>query len=144
MGPKNELAGVDGSEKRDSENFDADRQINADQPAAPSLATQASPNDQARTGNKESSVDLSVSTDDRRILTALIDRTASQKRIIDDLRLILTQFAVPYHELDPRILEAIRVKLTENTTFEEASICVFGTPKYARKIRYWQNRWELQ
>jgi hypothetical protein len=144
MGPKNELAGVDCSEKRDSENLQPDGQINADQPAAPGLATQGSPNDQARTGNKESSVSLSVSDDDRTILTAVIDRTASQKRIIYDLRQALAQYAVPRREIDRQLIEGIRVKLDENTTFEEASIYVFGTSDRARKIRYWRNRWRIR
>jgi hypothetical protein len=86
---------------------------------------------------------LSVN-EDRSILTALIDRTASRRRIIDDLRRALPQFAVPYRDLEPKILEAIRLKLTDNLTFEEASIFVFGTPDHARAIRYWRNRWEIQ
>jgi hypothetical protein len=89
-------------------------------------------------------VSLSVSKDDPTILTALIDRTASQKRIIDDLRRALPQLAVPYRELEPGIVKAIRFKLTENITFQEASICVFGTPNRCRTIRYWRNRWELR
>lgn len=89
-------------------------------------------------------VALSVSKDDPTILTALIDRTASQKRIIDDLRRTLPQLAVPYRELEPGIVKAIRIKMTEVVTFQEASICVFGTPDRCRTIRYWRNRWELR
>jgi len=95
---------------------------------------------------RQPSVSLSVSKDDPTILTALIDRTASQKRILDDLRraLALPDLAVPYRELKPGIVKAILIKLTENITFEEASICVFGTPDRSRMIRYWRNRWGLQ
>jgi hypothetical protein len=89
-------------------------------------------------------VSLSVSKDDPTILMALIDRTASQKRIVDSLRRALPQLAVPYRELDSRIVDAIRIKLTENITFQEASIYVFGTPDQCRAIRYWRNRWELR
>jgi hypothetical protein len=138
MGPKKPLGDVTRSENGDNGN------LKADAPLTASLAALVASNDKADTGEKQSSVRLSVSEVDCTILTALIDRTASQKRIIDDLRRVLTQFAVPYRELDPRILEAIRVKLRENITFEEASICVFGTPDHARMIRYWRNRWELQ
>jgi hypothetical protein len=144
MGPKNELAGVDCSEKRDSENLEADGQINADQPAVANPVAQVAPNDQADVGDKESSVNLSVSDDDRTILTAAIDRTASQKRILDDLARALPQFAVPHREIDRRIAEAIRLKLDENMTFEDASIYVFGTSDHARKIRYWRNRWGIR
>jgi hypothetical protein len=96
--------------------------------------------------DQESSVSLSVSKDDPTILTALIDRTASQKRILDDLRrtLALPDLAVPYRELEPGIVKAITIKVRENTTFEEASICVFGTPDRSRLIRYWRNRWGLR
>jgi hypothetical protein len=93
---------------------------------------------------QQPSVSLSVSKDDPTILTALIDRTASQKRILDDLRRALPQVGVPYRELEPRIIEAILIKLRENITFEEASICVFGTPSLAGRIRYWRNRWGIR
>jgi hypothetical protein len=89
------------------------------------------------------SVSLSLS-EDPTILTALIDRTASQKRILVDLRRALPQFAVPYRELEKGIVDAIRIKLKENITFEEASICVFGTPDHHRTVRYWRNRWEVR
>ena len=94
----------------------------------------------------EPAVLLSVKKDDPTILMAVIDRTASQKRILDDLRraLALPDLAVPYRELEPGILKAITIKVRENTTFEEASICVFGTPDRSRLIRYWRNRWGLQ
>jgi len=90
------------------------------------------------------SVSLSVRPEDRTILVANIDRTASQTTIINDLRQELSQFAVPYRNVDQRILEAIRLKLAENITNEEAAIRVFGDVNFARKIRYWQNRWQLQ
>ena len=93
---------------------------------------------------RKSSVSLSVCQGDQTILAAVIDRTASQTAIIKDLRQELPKFGVPYRDVDPRILEAIRSKLTENLTFEQASIWVFGDPNFARKIRYWQNRWQLQ
>jgi hypothetical protein len=96
--------------------------------------------------DQQLSVSLSVKKDDPTILTALIDRTASQKRILDDLRraLALPDLAVPYRELEPGIVEAITKKVRENTTFEEASIYVFGNPDFAGRIRYWRNRWGLQ
>ena len=93
---------------------------------------------------KQPSVHLSVRKEDSAILEAVIDRTASQTAIIDDMRQELPRFDVPYRDVDPRILEAIRVKSAENLTFEQASIWVFGDPNFARKIRYWQNRWQLQ
>ena len=92
----------------------------------------------------QAAVLLVVSKDDPTILTALIDRTASQKRILEDLRQRLPDFAVPYRELEPRIVEAIWIKIRENITFEEASICVFGTPNLAGRIRYWRNRWGIR
>jgi len=144
MGPKNELAGVDSSEKRDSENLEADGQINADQPPVANPVAQVAPNDQADVGDKEPSVKLLVSDDDPTMLTAFIDRTASQKRIVHDLRHALAQYAVPRREIDRQIVQGIRVKLDENTTFEEASICVLGTSDLARKIRYWRNRWGIR
>jgi hypothetical protein len=94
--------------------------------------------------DQQPAVLLTVSKDDPTILMALIDRTASQKRIIDALRQALPQLAVPYRELDPRIVDAIRIKIKENITFQDASICVFGTPSLCGRIRYWRNRWELQ
>jgi|HubBroStandDraft_2_1064218.scaffolds.fasta_scaffold00415_6 hypothetical protein len=93
---------------------------------------------------QQPSVWLSVKKDDCTILTAMIDRTASQKRIIDDLRRVLPQLAVPYRELEPGIVEATRIKSTENISFEDASICVFGSPSRSRILRYWRNRWELR
>jgi hypothetical protein len=93
--------------------------------------------------DQQPAVSLSVSGDPT-ILTALIDRTASQKRILDDLRRALPDFDVPYRELEPGIIEAILIKLRENITFQEASICVFGTPNRCRTIRYWRNRWGIQ
>jgi hypothetical protein len=94
--------------------------------------------------DQQPAVALSVSKDDPTILTALIDRTASQKRILNDLRRALPDFAVPYRELEPGIVEAIRRRIRENITFQEASIWVFGTPDLAGRIRYWRNRWGLQ
>ena len=92
----------------------------------------------------QSSVSLSMREEDHTILVANIDRTASQTTIINDLRQELSKFAVPYRNVDQRTIEAIRVKLAENLTYEEAAISVFGDVKFARKIRYWQNRWQLQ
>jgi hypothetical protein len=94
--------------------------------------------------DQQPAVSLWVKKDDPTILMALIDRTASQRRILDDLRRALPQVGVPYRELEPRIIEAILIKLRENITFEEASICVFGTSSLAGRIRYWRNRWGLQ
>jgi hypothetical protein len=93
--------------------------------------------------DQQPAVSLAVSKDPT-ILTAVIDRTASQKRILDDLRRALPQLAVPYRELEIGIVDAIRIKLRENITFEEASICAFGTPDFAGRIRYWRNRWGIQ
>ena|ERR1700674_5737209 len=90
------------------------------------------------------SVILSVRQEDRTTLVAVINRTVSKTTIINDLRQELSKFAVPYRNVDQRILEAIRVKLAENITYEEAAIYVFGDASFARKIRYWQNRWQLQ
>lgn len=94
--------------------------------------------------DQQPAVSLSVKKDDSTILMALIDRTASQKRILDELRRALPDLAVPYRELEPGLVKAIWIKLTEDVTFEEASICVFGTPDRSRLIRYWRNRWGLQ
>jgi hypothetical protein len=94
--------------------------------------------------DKQSAVALSVSKEDPTILTAVIDRTASQKRILDDLRRALPDLAVPYRELEPGIIDAIRIKTTEKITFQNASICIFGTPDRCRTIRYWRNRWGIQ
>jgi len=94
--------------------------------------------------DQQAAVSLSVKKDDPTILTALIDRTASQKRILDDLRRALSHLAVPYRELEPGIVRAITIKVSENITFEQASICVFGTPDRSRLIRYWRNRWGIQ
>jgi hypothetical protein len=90
------------------------------------------------------SIALSVREVDRTTLMAIIDRSASQKRILLDLKQALPQFAVPYRELEEGIVEAIRTRLKEDITFYEASIRVFGTPRHSRMIRYWRNRWELQ
>ncbi len=92
----------------------------------------------------QSSVHLSVRLEDKTTVAAIIDITASRTKIINDLRRELSRFAVPYRNLDKRILEAIRVRSVENLNYEEASIRVFGDPSFARKIRYWQNRWQLQ
>src|SRR5882672_3217441 len=64
--------------------------------------------------------------------------------ILVDLRQELSIFAVPYRNVDKRIVEAIRLKFAQNITYEEAAIRVFGNEKLGRKIRYWQNRWQLQ
>ena len=98
----------------------------------------------SRLAGPQLSVSLSVREEDRTTLAAIIDITASRTKIIDDLRHELSKFAVPYRKLDKRILEAIRLRSAENLTYVEAAICVFGDPRSARKIRYWQNRWELQ
>lgn len=92
----------------------------------------------------QSSVSLSLRKEDHTILVATIDRTASQTKIINDLRKELPKFAVPYRNVDQRILEAIRVKFAENLTDEEAALYVFGDASYARSIRYWRNRWQLR
>jgi hypothetical protein len=95
--------------------------------------------------SSQPSVIVSVRGDDPTILEAFIDRTASQQRIISDLRRELRKFAVPYRrDLDKRILKAIRVHLEEGATFEEASICLFGNPDSARAIRYWRNKWGIR
>jgi hypothetical protein len=99
----------------------------------------------ARAANDhQPSVLVSLSKDDPTVLTALIDRTASQKRILVDLKRALPQFAVPCRELEKGIVDAILIKLRENITFEAASICVFGDSKFGRTIRYWRNRWEVR
>jgi len=90
------------------------------------------------------SVSLSVSPGDHTILVANIDRTESQPKIISDLRQELSEFGVPYRRVDKRVLEAIRKKLAENITYREAAIYTFGDANYARKIRYWQNRWQVR
>jgi hypothetical protein len=127
-----------------SYNRQADRQLKAEQPRIASPIGEAATGDGSKSHDQESSVRLSVSKGDRTILTAIIDRTASQKRIIDDLRRALPQFDVPYRELERHLVEAIQVKSRENITFEQASIRVLGTPSHARTIRYWRNRWNLQ
>lgn len=91
----------------------------------------------------QSTVLLSEKNDDPTILSALIDRTAPQNKIIADLRRQLTDFGVPYRKLDPQMLEAINLKVKENLSFQEASIRIFGSPKLAQKIRYWRNRWGI-
>jgi hypothetical protein len=121
----------------------ADGRMEGEQSRMASPISEAATGDVAGTHDRQASVLLSVSTGDVRILTALIDRTASGRRIIDDLRRALPEFAVPYRELERRIVEAIWVKSSESLTFEEASIRVFGTPDYARRIRYWRNKWGL-
>jgi hypothetical protein len=100
--------------------------------------------EQANNENLRPSVSLTVREQDRTVLTGYVDRTASQNRIIANLREELRKFSVPYRDVDQRILEAIRVKLTENITYEAASIWVFGDANFARQIRYWQNKWQLQ
>lgn len=114
--------------------------------AAPCVAKEAeqerAPVDDQR--ELQSSVSLSVRQEDHTILVAQIDRTASQTKLINDLRKELPKFAVPYRNVDQRILKAIRVKIAENLTDEQAALWVFGDARYARQIRYWQNRWQLQ
>jgi hypothetical protein len=119
-------------------------QMDEQHPDAASPIGEAATGDGAKAHDQQSSVLLLVKSDDRTVLTALIDRTASQKKIIDEFRRALPRFAVPYRELEPQVLDAIRLRVTENITFEEASIRVFGTPNYARTIRYWRNRWGFQ
>jgi hypothetical protein len=92
-----------------------------------------------------SSVIVRVRTGDSTHLEALIDRSAPRKKIINDLREQLRQFAVPYRErLDQRVLEGLRLYQEEGLTFDQASISVFGDPKSARTLRYWRNMWGLQ
>jgi hypothetical protein len=94
--------------------------------------------DQADAVGLQSCVVMSVSANDPTVLEARIDRAASRKRIVKELRGELRRFAVPYRQdLDPQVLRAVRVYLEEGATFEQASICVFGDPKHARAIRYW-------
>lgn len=93
---------------------------------------------------QQSSVSLSVVKDDRTILTAVIDRTASRKRIINDISRVLPEFSVPYRELERGIVEALRIRLKEDMTFGEASLRAFGTPDRAGAIRRWRNRWGLR
>jgi hypothetical protein len=102
------------------------------------------PEPETRVQVEKPSALLSVERGDPTLLAAIVDRTASRKKIIDDLRRALPKFAVPYRKIQPDLLQAIRLTLTENMTFEQASIRVYGTPKHAGAIRYWRNRWELQ
>jgi hypothetical protein len=90
------------------------------------------------------SVLLSVRKIDHTTLTAVIDRTASQKRIIEDLGRALPQFAVPYRELEPKIIEALRIKANENIPLEDVSIRVFGSKSFPRSLRYWRNKWGIR
>src|ERR1700691_5751025 len=53
----------------------------------------------AETTVQQSALSLSLKDDDATILTALIVRTASQKRILCDLGGELPEFALPYREL---------------------------------------------
>jgi hypothetical protein len=90
------------------------------------------------------SVSMSFSDGDPTILTVLIDRTASRNKILNDLKAALPKFAVPYRDLEPRIIEAIKVKANENITLEEASIRVFRQKSLPRSLRYWRNRWGIR
>jgi hypothetical protein len=88
-----------------------------------------------------SSVRLSVRPNDPTILTALIDRTATRSRIVEDLQGELAKFGVPYRDVDQRIFEAVRLLKREGLSYSEASVRVFGYPDKAELIRYWQNNW---
>ena len=92
----------------------------------------------------ESSVSLSVTPDDPTILTAVIDRTATRSRIVEDLQAELAKFGVPYRDVDRRIFEAVRQREREGLSYTEASVRIFGNPDKAELIRYWHNNWKRQ
>jgi hypothetical protein len=140
----NQLATTVSRQSSNSSNNEADGQMKGEQPGVASPTRGVGIGNQAKARDGQPRVFLSVKNDDPTVLTALIDRTASRKKIIDDLRRALPQFAVPYRELKPKIVEAIQAQSRENITFEEASTRVFGTPNRARTIRYWRNKWGLQ
>jgi hypothetical protein len=100
--------------------------------------------DEAEAMPEAGAVTLSVYGMDPLLLNAHIDRTASQSTIVKDLQNQLTRFGVPYRALDKRIPEAIRIKLDQDLTFEEASIRVFGNADFARRLRRWRNRWGIR
>lgn len=88
----------------------------------------------------DSSVHVTVSENDPQILIALIDRTAPVGRVLEDLRRELQRNGSPYRDVDPRIFEAVDLKIKEGLSYVQASLRVFGTPRMAERIRYWRNR----
>jgi hypothetical protein len=78
--------------------------------AAVACVAEAAEQEGARVADKQKlqpSVSLSVVQKDRTFLTAIIDRTASRTKILNDLRQQLSDLGVPYRNVDPRLLEAI-------------------------------------
>lgn len=87
------------------------------------------------------SVHISVNPDDPTICIVTIDRTASRKRIVSDLKKALPRLdpPPPYREVDLRIFEAVALLRLAKLTYEQASIRLFGSSKQAESIRYWDN-----
>jgi hypothetical protein len=119
----------------ESEKLPASKVVQSDHPR---------PHEPAKLNTPDSSVWVSLRGEDPTHLTVLVDRTAPQNRILNDLQAALPEFAVPYRELEPRIIEAIRIKANENITLEEASIRVLGSKKFPRSLRYWRNKWGIR
>ena len=72
-------------------------------------------------------------------VTLVLDATASQSRLCNELSKLPSQIGAPYRDIDGRIFEAIE-RVNAGASFRKASIQVFGTPHRAEAIRYWQNR----
>ena len=88
-----------------------------------------------------SSVSVSISKDDPTIITAVIDRTAPQAQIVENLKEQLAAAGVPYRPVDPRIFQAVMLCERDGVSLREASIRLFGTPDMEDRIRYWRNSW---
>ncbi len=89
----------------------------------------------------DSSVHISVNPDDPTICTAVFDRTASRKVLVEDFSAAIRKLdpPPPYREVDPRIFQAVRLLRQEKLTYEQASVQVFGSGNQAENIRYWDN-----
>ena len=86
--------------------------------------------------NKSSTtIELKGCTDS--FLTVAIDRWASRRDILKELRAVLRKYGVPARPVDPRILSALRLRREHALSFREAARRVFGDPKLADRLRYW-------
>jgi hypothetical protein len=70
-------------------------------------------------------------------LLLAVDRWSTQAEIIKEMRATLKRVGVPARAVDPRIFEALRLRREKALSFREAARRIFGNPKHADRLRYW-------
>jgi hypothetical protein len=80
-------------------------------------------------------IELKACTD--LFLLLAVDRWATRAEIIKEIRATLKRVGVPARTVDPRILSALQLRKEEALSFREAARRIFGDPRHADRIRYW-------